>query len=156
MARKILEAKGERFRRSIVMNENLATVFTELKDKAEERTRIPLPSDSLLERYQDEIGFQFPREYKLFLKEVMNVFYGTKDPLVVTEDGNHYGELKLALQAARELGLPRDWLPICEANGDYYCLVPGGAVRFWSHDGSSTERWSDLASWIKNVWIDGN
>ena len=31
-------------------------------------------------------------------------------------------------------GVPRDWLPFCDDNSDFYCL-DGDRVRFWSHDG---------------------
>ena len=51
------------------------------------------------------------------------------------------------------MDLPRDLLPICEDNGDYYCMNAVGEVVYWSHDGVSDEKWSDLATWIRKVWI---
>lgn len=138
------------------MSDNLRAVLAELKEKSDEYTLVPLPDDALLEKYQSDIGLKFPENYKTFLKEVMNVFYGRIDPLVVTETGSSFAELRIALQSARQAGVPEDWIPICEDNGDFYCIVPGGRVRFWSHDGESSEEWLDIASWIKSVWIDGN
>ena len=45
-------------------------------------------------------------------------------------------------------------LPICEDNGDYYCLNQAGEVVFWSHNGATAEKWRNLADWIKQVWIE--
>ncbi len=69
--------------------------------------------------------------------------------------GGVYGELLTTIQKARSAGLLDNWLPICEDNGDYYCIAPDGRVRFWSHDGPSDESWPDLATWVGEVWIQG-
>lgn len=66
-----------------------------------------------------------------------------------------YGELRFALKQARELGVPHDWLPICEDNGNYYCITPDGKIRYWDHNGATTEEWSNLAVWVKEVWAEG-
>lgn len=52
------------------------------------------------------------------------------------------------------MGVPRDWLPFCEDNADYFCLV-GNKVRYWSHNGVTDEQWSNLGTWIEQVWIGG-
>jgi hypothetical protein len=49
--------------------------------------------------------------------------------------------------------VPRKLLPICEDNGDYYCMNKKGEIVFWSADGASDEKWKDLATWIEEVWI---
>lgn len=137
------------------MSENVLNVLDELRSRTEGRANVPLPDENLLSAYQEKHGLSFPEEYKVFLKEVMNVLYGTKDPLVITMAGNGYGELSEAITTARAVGVPKDWLPICENNGDYYCLLPDGRVRFWSHDGESRDQWPDLATWVQDVWIEG-
>ncbi|WP_208456794.1 SMI1/KNR4 family protein [Burkholderia sp. BCC0397] len=116
----------------------------------------PAPDDALLSEYEKDIGFVFSDEYKFFLKNASTIFFGTKEPLIATCAKKDRCELSAALQEARQIGVPADWLPICEDNGDYYCIVPGGQIRFWSHDGVTTESWQDLADWIKDVWISGN
>ena len=88
------------------------------------------------------------------MKQASDVFVGDLNPLIVTASGNAPGELAVAITDARAMGLPRDWLPICEDNGNYYCLTDDGTVRFWSHDGATDEKWHSLAVWIKTVWID--
>jgi hypothetical protein len=52
------------------------------------------------------------------------------------------------------MGVPPELLTICEDNGDYYCMAADGEISFWSHGVVSYERWANLATWIKEVWID--
>ncbi|WP_413208514.1 SMI1/KNR4 family protein [Rhodospirillum sp. A1_3_36] len=114
-----------------------------------------LPSDALIDKYENLTGIKFSDDYKFFLKSVSNAFVGTLSPFTLNEEFREkYGDLLLGLKEGREVGVPHDWLPICEDNGDYYCLLEDGTVRFWSHDGQAEEMWPDLASWAKEVWLD--
>lgn len=116
-------------------------------------TTIPLPSDELIDQYEQELGIDFGEDYRFFAKVASNVIYGTKDPLVFSTDKTVRGEFKAALGEARSLGLPNDWIPICEDNGDYFCLLPDKSIRYFSQDGPSEESWPSLAAWIREVWI---
>ncbi|TGK89255.1 SMI1/KNR4 family protein, partial [Leptospira noumeaensis] len=62
--------------------------------------------------------------------------------------------VNVAKEAWTKMNVPKNLLPICEDNGNYYCLNNINEVLYWSHDGISEEKWNDLASWIKEVWID--
>lgn len=139
------------------MKNNLVNVIDEILElSGGERNNIPLPDDTLITQYEKDIGFVFSEDYKTVLKQIGNIFYGTIDLLSVTRDKQYHGELSHVLDDAREQGLPKDWLPICEDNGSYYCLDMNGHVRYWTIDGYSDDEWPDLASWIKQVWIEGN
>lgn len=136
---------------------NLDCVINKLKMLSNgEINNIPLPDDKLLNSYEKEIGFKFTEDYRKVLKNLSNIFYGTIDLLSVTKEKKYYSELAVVLKEAHEQGVPLDWLPICEDNSDYYCLLKDGSVKYQSHNGSADENWANLASWIKNVWIDGN
>lgn len=115
-----------------------------------------LPDSDLVDAYERRIGFSFPADYRQFLMEASDVFVGAITPLIITESGEGPDELSVVLQEARDVGVPAEWLPICEDNGDYYCLTKEGTIRFWSHDGTTEESWPDLAIWIRDVWIAGN
>lgn len=93
------------------------------------------------------------RENTDFLKHASTIFFGVIEPLVIAIGRDGRCELISAIRKARQVGLPSNWLPICEDNGDYYCIIPGGQIRFWSPDGTTTESWADLAEWIEEVWI---
>lgn len=122
----------------------------------DERNNLPLPNDSLISQYEKNTGIIFPEDYKKLLKRVGNIFYGTVELLSLTEEKKYYGELTSALADARQQGLPHTWLPICEDNGSYYCIAPEGIIRYWTTDGYSSDQWPNLASWINDVWIEGN
>lgn len=121
------------------------------------KRKLPLPDDELIEKYEKATGFIFPEDYKILLKNVSNAFVGYMSPLTLSNEmTTSYGDLLSTLNDARAIGLPNDWLPICEDNGDYYCLIPNGNVRFWSHDGLTDESWPNLATWAEEVWIQGH
>ena len=106
-----------------------------------------LPDDGLIAKYELAIGFQFTEDYKKFLKSVSNAFVGYLSPLTLNKEmGGVYGELSSTLEQGRAAGLPHDWLPVCEDNGDYYCIAPDGKVHFWDHNGPTDEMWPDLAT----------
>jgi hypothetical protein len=86
--------------------------------------------------------------------EVNDVVFGALEPAVVTPDAGYLNLVEVAESAWDDMELPRDLLPFCEDNGDYYCLAADGTVKFWSHNGTTDESWSDLATWIKEVWIE--
>lgn len=120
------------------------------------RRSLPLPNDNLIAKYELLIGIPFSDEYRLFLKSVSNAFVGYLSPLTLNEEmGGVYGELLSTVKQARDAGVPYDWLPICEDNGNYYCIAPDGRVHFWDHDGVSTEMWPSLSVWAKEVWLGG-
>ncbi|MFC6301063.1 SMI1/KNR4 family protein [Pseudomonas spelaei] len=131
-------------------------VVSELKGV---RLRLPvkqvLPDDAVISDYEAELGISFSDDYKFFVKEASDSIYNGKDALQLTVNRDSSRELASAVIDAREQGMPESWIPICEDNGNYYCLLEDGSIRYWSHDGLSAETWPNLASWIKNVWIDG-
>ena len=97
---------------------------------------------------------KFPADYRRYLLEVSDVVYGTLEPAIVTPDAGHLSLVEMAEIAWDEMEVPRELLPFCEDNGDYYCLNQAGEVEYWSHNGVTDEKWKDLATWIKEVWID--
>lgn len=115
----------------------------------------PLPDDALIEKYEQATGLSSSDDYKVSLKTVSNAFVGYISPFTLNEQlMKDYADLRVGLDEGRKIGVPRDWLPICEDNGDYYCLAPDGSVRFWDHNGSSDETWPDLATWATEFWLE--
>ncbi|WP_372743260.1 SMI1/KNR4 family protein, partial [Neptunomonas sp.] len=55
---------------------------------------------------------------------------------------------------AWSLGLPRELIPICEANDGYYFIEQDGSIGFWSAEEEvSEEQWDNLWDWISDVWL---
>jgi SUKH superfamily protein len=133
----------------------LDDVFQELRER-NEPVPVPLrlPTTAEVDAAERQLGVRFSPDYRRFLLEVSNVVYGAIEPATVTPFSGYRYLPDVAEIAWNAMGLPRELLPICEDNGDYYCLNRAGEVVFWSHDGATDEKWSDLAAWIKQVWIE--
>jgi SMI1-KNR4 cell-wall len=110
-----------------------------------------LPTQEEVRTAEQQLGIEFPPDYRRYLLEASDVVFGTKEPCVLTVGPGHM-DLPTTAREAWKLGVPGSWLAFCEDNGDYYCL-DGDAVRFWSHDGESNDHWPDLGTWITDVWI---
>lgn len=105
-----------------------------------------------MERY---LGVTFHEDYKRFLLEASDVICGTCEPMRITPDGG-YPDLVEMVEDAWELdGVPRNLMPFCYNNGDYFCMNGIGEVVYWDHNGTNDEKWRNLAAWIEHVWING-
>ena len=114
-----------------------------------------LPTAQEVDQVEQALGVRFQPDYRKYLLEASDVVYGALEPATIPSEGSHTELLKIAHEAWNRMGVPREQLPICEDNGDYFCITPEGTVAFWSHDSRQTEEhWPNLASWIKQVWID--
>lgn len=134
----------------------LAAVLAELRSLDEPVPSPPrLPTASEVAAMEQAIGIPFHADYRRYLLEASDVTLGTLEPATICEPSSHTHLLDI-VASARALGVPPELLPICEDNADFYCLDAGGAVHFWSHNGASEESWPDFASWLRNVWIEGN
>lgn len=130
---------------------NIIEAIERLKELSEKKIdNEEIIYDKLIKQLQNVLGIVFSEDYKIFLKRTKNIYFGTIRPFSI--DTLH--ELRIVTKEARTIGVPHDWLPICEDNGDYYCLLPDGTVRFWDHNGSNDEKWDSLADWVEKVWIE--
>lgn len=111
-----------------------------------------LPCLEEVQAVEKVTGVSFPPDLKRYLLEGSDVVFGTLEPVTVTNPQAHT-HFPTVLAQARELGLPPGLVPICADNADFFCIASSGEVLFWSHNGTSDERWSCLAAWIASVWI---
>lgn len=114
-----------------------------------------LPAEAEIESVEKELGLLFHADYKKYLLEASDVVYGVLEPATIPTDSGHTYLVPLAKDAWK-MGVPRELIPIAEDNGDYYCMDKAGHVLFWSHNGTTDEKWPNMASWIQEVWINGN
>jgi len=133
---------------------NLPDVIAELRELNEPVPKpLRLPTDAEVDAAEDQLGVKFPADYRRYLLQASDVVYGALEPAVVIPDAGHLSLTDIAETAWEEMEVPRNLLPFCEDNGDYYCLTETGEVEFWSHDGATDDKWKDLATWISEVWI---
>lgn len=114
-----------------------------------------LPTKNEVQAVEHALGVVFQPDYRKYLLEASDVEYGHLEPATATESSRYTHIVGMAQAAWELVDLPRHLLPICEDNGDYFCLNTMGEVVYWSHNGTTDEKWPDLATWIKVVWIAG-
>jgi hypothetical protein len=135
---------------------NLSEVIVELRELNEPVPKpFRLPTETEVSAAEKRLNVKFHEDYRRFLLEASDVVVGSLEPAMVAADCGYLNLCEMAEYAWDEMELPLTLLPICEDNGDYYCLNKKGEVEFWSQDGESTDRWDNLAVWIKEVWIEG-
>ncbi len=105
---------------------------------------------------ENELEFTFCSDYKKFLLEASDVVFGYIEPCTIVSENSHTNLIRVVKEAWDFMNVPKNLLPICEDNGNYYCLNEKNEVQYWSHDGFSNEKWNNLGSWIKEVWINDN
>jgi hypothetical protein len=134
---------------------NLPDIIAELRELNEPVPKpLRLPTEAEVSRAENQLGVTFPVDYRQYLLAASDVVYGALEPAIVIPDAGHLGLVDIAKTAWDEMEVPRELLPFCEDNGDYYCLNESAAVEYWSHNGTTDEKWKDLATWIKEVWIE--
>lgn len=132
----------------------LDQALTELRER---NLKVPvplrLPSREEVHETEQRLGLRFHPDFVQYLVRASDVVYGTKEPVTITRSSAHTHLESVARDAWNKMELPKSLLPICEDNGDYYCMEQSGRVVYWSHDGATTESWPDLATWISEVWL---
>ena len=134
---------------------NLPDVIAELRDlNGPVPQPLRLPTEDEVNAAEKQLEVKFPEDYRRYLLEASDVVYGSLEPAILTADAGHLSLVEMVETAWDEMEVSRELLPFCEDNGDYYCLDTDGRVRFWSHNGTTDESWPNLATWIKEVWIE--
>ena len=135
---------------------NLDEAFLKLRD-ANEPVPIPLrlPTPEEVDAAERDIRIPFHSDYRRFQLEASNVVVGVLEPFVVLPDMMPYLDLRKKVEDARQIGAPKDVLPICGDNGDYFYLDRAGQVGFLDHNGggSCIIIKSSLADWIVDEWL---
>jgi hypothetical protein len=112
--------------------------------------RLPTPAE--VNAMARTLGVTFHPDYERYLLEASDVVLGTLEPATIVSRVDHT-YLPSVVEGARAMGVPGELLPICEDNGDYYCMQLDGRVVDWSHNGVTDESWPNLAAWISDVWL---
>jgi len=109
------------------------------------------PSDEEITEAQQRLGFKFPPDYISFIKSGYDLGDAPLEALEINSPGSHV-DIYEAIESARKYyGLPTDLLPIVEDNADYYCLNKNNEVVFWSHNGTTNEKWPNVTEWREKM-----
>jgi hypothetical protein len=136
---------------------NLDEAFTELRARNDPPPRpIRLPTPPEVEAAEQKLGVRFHTDFRRYLLEASDINYGPIEPVTITRAESHTDLFKVAGDAWGASGVPRDILPICEFNADFYCMNSQGEVVFLSRNAWSPAAWPSLADWIEQVWLDAD
>ena len=112
------------------------------------------PTDAEIDAAEERLMFKFHPDYREFLKGRGDVGEAVLEAAVILPGSGHLDLFEIAEQAWDEMEVPRDLLPFIEDNGDYYCLTRSGGVKFWSHNGTTEEKWATFGDWYQQVCIE--
>ncbi len=109
------------------------------------------PSDKEIAEAQEKLGFIFPPEYIDFIKSGYDLGEAPLDALEISNPPSYAGIFEALESAKKHYHLPKGLYPICENNSDYYCLNQKGEVVFWTHNGTTDERWLNVTVWRNSM-----
>ena len=116
---------------------------------------LELPDEELLVEIEEQILINLPFELREFLLKVSDVVYGRLEPVTVTDPQSHTYLPEVA-SVAWSLGVPRELVPICEDQGNYYCVEQDGTVLLWDgeEEDLTDESWDSVWHWVREVWLE--
>ena len=114
------------------------------------------PTDAEIAAAEQRLGISFHPDYRAFLKSGGDVGDSILEPALILPGAGHLDLFEMAETAWTVMRVPRNLLPFVEDNGDYYCIGPSGEVVYWSHNGTTEEKWPSIAAWREQVCGEGN
>jgi len=115
---------------------------------------LELPDDDDLVLIEEEILISLPDDYKLFLMEVGDVIYGSLEPATVMDPQSHNYLPEMAAYAW-DIGMPREYIPVCKHSDGFYCITQEGEILHWSQSSQAIEdEWPSIWNWAKDVWLE--
>ncbi|WP_052354351.1 SMI1/KNR4 family protein [Flectobacillus major] len=132
-------------------------LFEQLKNLGWQDEDIPLASEPEIEKVEKELGITFPIAYKTFAKEYLNIGlrgvqflpFNSSEPMYLINELNN---------ARTYFELPNHLIPFINNNDDYYCFdlksnIPDYKVAYWSHNGTTNEKWDNFLDWMEKCLI---
>jgi len=114
---------------------------------------LSLPEMDDIVEAQEEMLIHIPPVFREYLLHSSDAIYGTLEPVTVA-DANAHTYLPEVAAEAWAAGMPRDTLPLCPLDGDYYCIGSDDTVYLWhSHSDELEEVAESVWYWVNDIWI---
>ena len=117
---------------------------------------LELPEEETLVEIQEQILIHLPFALREFLLQVSDVVYGRLEPVTASDPQSHTYLPEVAA-TAWSLGVPREFVPLCEDQGNYYVVEEDGTVLLWEADTTEInedESWESVWHWVRDVWLE--
>ena len=117
---------------------------------------LELPEEETLVEIQEQILIHLPFALREYLLQVSDVVYGRLEPVTASDPHSHTYLPEVAA-TAWSLGVPREFVPLCEDQGNYYVVEEDGTVLLWEADTTEInedESWESVWHWVRDVWLE--
>jgi hypothetical protein len=117
---------------------------------------LELPEEETLVEIQEQILIHLPFALREYLLQASDVVYGRLEPVTASDPHSHTYLPEVAA-TAWSLGVPREFVPLCEDHGNYYVVEEDGTVLLWEADTTEInedETWESVWHWVRDVWLE--
>lgn len=116
-----------------------------------------LPTEEEVVRAENDLAFKFPFQYRKFMLEASNTTFGIREPGLILPDLMPYLSLRHIAESGWSMGIPKNHLPFCQDNGNYFTLSSEGEQGYYDHDDDThTVYDAEFKDWIIEDWLDIN
>ncbi len=123
-----------------------------------------LPTKEDILKVEISLNIKYPDSYVKYLLEYSNICFGLFDNLrmTITEDFEWLYAVDVINEAWNVVEVPKYFIPFILDNGDYFCFDTRKSyngeypVKYWSHNGTTTEKWDNFLDWVENCWTKEN
>ncbi len=130
-------------------------IVDELRERNEDRFgSVELPDIDTLVEVEEQLLIGLPNEFKEYLLTLSDVVYGKIEP-VTASDPHMHSYLPEVAAVAWDAGVPRETIPICEYQGNYFIVTQEGEVQYWVDGEIQEHEWESVWKWIEDVWLNG-
>lgn len=113
---------------------------------------LELPTEEQIVEVEEQILIAIPFEFREYLLEASDIICGSLEPVTVADPQLHTYLPEVAA-VAWSIGLPREFIPLCQYNDGYYCVSHDGIVEYWHDDEITGEHWDSLWQWAEDIWL---
>ena len=113
---------------------------------------LELPEEDDLVEVQEALFISLNEDFQEFMLTVSDVVYGSLEPVTASDPTSHTYLPEVAA-IAWDAGLPRDLVPLCEHQGNYYAVNEEGEVQYWEGGVKTEQSWESVWYWVRDVWL---
>jgi hypothetical protein len=113
---------------------------------------LELPEEDDLVEVQEALFISLNEDFQEFMLTVSDVVYGSLEPVTASDPTSHTYLPEIAA-IAWNAGLPRDLVPLCEHQGNYYAVNEEGEVQYWEGGVKTEQSWESVWYWARDVWL---
>jgi hypothetical protein len=121
-----------------------------------------LPTEADVMAAEEKLGVKFPPSYVKYQLEYSDINVGHLEMYSLFEDDDRLNLISNVNNVRKYHRLDEHLLPFVEEqDGDYFCFNlesngPEYEVVYWSHNGTTDEKWDNFLDWVERRWIGEN